>query len=117
MSRNSVAALKATAKQAQIFAALGDTTRLTLVKKLIDRDSHSISDLSTGTKITRQAVTKHLTVLEGVGLVSRAKKGRESLYSLDPEPLRTLQDYLAVIAAQWDEALNRLKSQLEEGEG
>lgn len=114
MSRNSAAAFRATEKQAQVFAALGDPTRLTLVKKLIDRDHHSISDLSAGSKMTRQAVTKHLTVLEGVGLVSRAKKGRESLYSLDPEPLRSIQEYLAVIAAQWDDALDRFKKMVEE---
>lgn len=98
---------------APIFAALGDSTRLSLVAKLIDGQPHSISDLASGTKITRQAITKHLTVLENVGLVSRFKDGRESLYELDPQPLKSIQEYLAVIANQWDDALVRLKKLVE----
>jgi DNA-binding transcriptional ArsR family regulator len=100
-------------ERAHVFAALGDPTRLTLVSKLMDRQPHSISTLTEGTKITRQAVTKHLTVLEGVGLVSKTRGGRESLYELDPKPLRSLQEYLEVIAAQWDEALQNLKAFVE----
>lgn len=107
-------ALRATENQARVFAALGDVTRLQLVKKLIDCEAHSISELSAGAKITRQAMTKHLTVLEGAGLVSREKRGRESLFSLDPEPLKAMQEYLAVIAEQWDGALDRLKYFVEE---
>lgn len=99
---------------AEIFAALGDSTRLSLVAKLIDCRPHSISSLTDGTKITRQAVTKHLTVLENVGLVSKIKEGRESLYELDPKPLESLQDYLAIISTQWDKALINLKNMLEE---
>ncbi len=96
-----------------MFAALGDPKRLALVTKLIDRKAHSISDLTAGTKITRQAVTKHLTVLEGVGLVSKVKDGRECLYELDPKPLKSVQEYLEVISAQWDDALQRLKAFVE----
>ena len=114
MSRNSTAALTTTKHQAHIFAALGDPTRLSLVTKLIDGEAHSISALSAGTKITRQAVTKHLSVLEGVGLVSKSKEGRESLYALDPKPLKSLQDYLDIISAQWDQSLQNLKSLVEE---
>src|SRR3954462_6012221 len=97
-------------QQAHIFAALGDPTRLSLVAKLIDGRPHSISTLTTGSKITRQAVTKHLTVLEKVGLVSKIKDGRESLYELDTKPLKSLQEYLKIIAAQWDKALHNLKT-------
>jgi DNA-binding transcriptional ArsR family regulator len=111
--RNSSVALKAE-YQAPIFAALGDPTRLSLVAKLIDRKPHSISTLTAGTKITRQAVTKHLTVLEDVGLVSKIKEGRESLYLLETKPLESLQEYLEVIASQWDHALHNLKSFVEE---
>ena len=114
MSRNSAASLKTTKQQAHVFAALGDPTRLSLVAKLIDGETHSISALSTGTKITRQAVTKHLTVLEAVGLVSKTKEGRESLYVLDPRPLMSLQEYLDIISMQWDETLQNLKSFVEE---
>lgn len=85
-----------------------------MVTKLIDRKPHSISMLTSGTKITRQAVTKHLMVLEGVGLVSKIKDGRESLYELDPKPLESLQEYLEVISKQWDHALNSLKAFVEE---
>jgi len=111
--RNSSAAFK-TEQQAHVFAALGDPTRLSLVAKLIDRKPHSISSLAAGSKITRQAVTKHLHVLEDVGLVSKIRDGRESLYELDTEPLESLREYLDVIAAQWDRALNNLKAFVEE---
>ena len=101
-------------KQAEVFAALGDRTRLSLVAKLVDGQPHSISTLTEGTNVTRQAITKHLTVLENVGLVAKSKDGRESLYLLEPEPLKSLQEYLDVIATQWDGALHRLKSLIEE---
>ena len=101
-------------KQAEVFAALGDRTRLSLVAKLVDGQPHSISTLTEGTNVTRQAITKHLTVLENVGLVTKSKDGRESLYLLEPEPLKSLQEYLDVIATQWDGALHRLKSLIEE---
>lgn len=110
--RNSSAALKAE-RQANIFAALGDPTRLSLVAKLIDGRAHSISTLTEGTKVTRQAITKHLTVLQNVGLVSSIREGRESLYELDPKPLESIQEYLEVIARQWDSALGDLKAFVE----
>lgn len=114
MSRSNASLALKTERQAQLFAALGDPTRLSLVTKLVDRRPHSIAALTEGTKISRQAVTKHLAVLEDVGLVSKVKDGRESLYELDPEPLASMQEYLEVIARQWDHALLRLKSFVEE---
>jgi len=114
LSRRSDSAALKTEQQANIFSALGDPTRLSLVAKLIDGKPHSISSLTAGTKVTRQAITKHLTVLENVGLVSSLKAGRESLYELDPKPLESLQEYLAIIAAQWDKALHNLKAFVEE---
>ncbi len=111
--RNNSAALKIQ-QQANAFAALGDPVRLSLVSKLNDGRPHSISELTVGTKITRQAVTKHLCVLENVGLVSKIKEGRESLYELDEKPLKSMQEYLNVIANQWDEALNNLRIFVEE---
>jgi DNA-binding transcriptional ArsR family regulator len=95
--------------QATIFAALGDPTRLSLVAKLIDGKSHSISALAADTHVTRQAITKHLRVLENVGIVTSLKAGRESLYVLDPKPLESVQEYLAIIAEEWDRSLNNLK--------
>lgn len=114
MSRRSSSLAYKIENQAHIFAALGDPTRLTLVTKLIDRKTHSISTLTEGSKISRQAVTKHLSVLENVGLVSKVKEGRESLYELDPKPLESLQHYLDMIASQWDQALVNLKKFVEE---
>ncbi len=83
-------------------------------QKLIDGEPHSISTLTEGSKLTRQAITKHLTVLESVGLVSKIKEGRESLYELDPKPLESLQEYLEIIASQWDKALRDLKAFVED---
>lgn len=85
-----------------------------MVAKLVDGKPHSISNLTTGTKVTRQAVTKHLSVLESVGLVSCVKIGRESLYELNPRPLESIQDYLEIIATQWDQSLKNLKAFVEE---
>lgn len=112
MRRNSSAA-RTIEYQAHLFAALGDPTRLSLVSKLIDGQPHSISTLAFGSKITRQAITKHLAVLKSVGLVSKVKEGRESLYELNPKPLESLQEYLDIVASQWDEALNSLKNFVE----
>jgi DNA-binding transcriptional ArsR family regulator len=114
-NRSSSSALKIE-YPAKVFAALGDPTRLALVEKLNDSQSHSISYLTEGTKITRQAVTRHLTVLEQTGLVSKIKDGRETLYVLDPKPLKSMQEYLEVISLQWDFALNNLKSFIEDQE-
>jgi DNA-binding transcriptional ArsR family regulator len=77
---------------------------------------HSISGLTEGTNITRQAVTRHLSVLEAVGLVTKLKAGRETLYELDGKPLRLMEKYLQTIASQWDRSLNDLKTFLEDEE-
>jgi DNA-binding transcriptional ArsR family regulator len=115
--RSTSAALSKGAKQqAHIFAALGDVTRLALVAKLNDGIPHSISTLSAGCKMSRQAVTKHLTVLEDVGLVSKVKEGRESLYALDPKPLHSIQEYLEIISRQWDHTLSNFAKFVEESE-
>ena len=114
MSRRNSSAAAKIESQAEIFAALGDSTRLSLVSKLIDGQSHSISSLAEGSKITRQAITKHLSVLEGIGLVTKVKEGRESLYELDPKPLKSLQEYLDIISSQWDVALRSLKQFVED---
>jgi DNA-binding transcriptional ArsR family regulator len=83
------------------------------VKTLSNGQPRSISQLTVGTRLTRQAVTKHLRVLEGVGIVHSVRTGRESLFQLDPEPIEESRRYLDLIAEQWDEALARLKSFVE----
>ena len=99
--------------RAAIFAALGDGTRLLLVARLSGGHPISISELTAGSNLTRQAITKHLHVLEDAGIVHSLRSGRESLFQLDPRPIEEVQNYLAQIAAQWDDALGRLKSFVE----
>lgn len=97
-------------RKAAVFAALGDETRLSLLSRLAGGRSRSIAELTEGTRLTRQAVTKHLRVLERVRIVHRARSGRESLYTLDPQPVDEMADYLKSISLQWDTALARLKA-------
>ena len=98
----------------RVFAALGDPTRLALLERLSERSPSSITDLAAGSEITRQAVTKHLEVLESAGLVSRAKEGRQSLFEYRAEPVADARAYLDAVGARWDEALARLKALVEE---
>ena len=98
---------------APIFAALGDETRLALVAKLSEGQQFSIAQLTEGTQLTRQAVTKHLRVLTNANIVRNVRSGRESLYELDPAPLREVRDYAEVVSSQWDHALGRLKAFVE----
>ena len=100
--------------QAPVFAALGDQTRLSLVAKLSGGQPHSISQLTKGSKLTRQAVTKHLRVLESAGIVHSVRAGRESLFELDPAPIAEMKEYLDFVSEQWDQALARLKSFIED---
>ncbi len=100
-------------ERAIIFAALGDETRLLLVGKLSRGRPRSISQLTEGSKLTRQAITKHLRVLEDVGIVHSARTGRESLYELDPKPMEEIREYLDRVSEQWDQALGRLKTFVE----
>jgi DNA-binding transcriptional ArsR family regulator len=100
--------------RAPVFAAFGDETRLALVSRLADGRPHSISELTTGTRLTRQAVTKHLRVLESVGVVRCARAGRERLFEFDPKPVEDLKEYLELVSEQWDQALARLKAFVED---
>ena len=96
-----------------MFAALGHETRLLLVAKLGAGQPRSISELTKGFKLTRQAITKHLRVLERSGVVHNVRRGRECLFALNPVPIRELRDYLELVSEQWDQALSRLKSFVE----
>ncbi|MGH2610342.1 MAG: ArsR/SmtB family transcription factor [Tepidiformaceae bacterium] len=98
---------------APLFAALGDETRLGLVARLSSEAAVSISGLTAGTGVTRQAVTKHLQVLEEVGLVRGSRRGRESLWQLEPRPLDVARAYLELISTRWDERIGRLVAHLE----
>jgi len=99
---------------APVFAALGDETRLALVTKLSGGQPRSISQLTKGSKLTRQAITKHLRVLESVGIVHSVHAGRESLFEFDPTPIEDMREYLDFVSKQWDHALTRLKSFVED---
>jgi DNA-binding transcriptional ArsR family regulator len=98
----------------QVFAALGDATRLSLVRKLSDGRQHSIAQLTDGSELSRQAVTKHLRVLESAGVVHSVRSGRESLFEFDPAPIQEVREYLDLVSRQWDQALMRLKSLVED---
>ncbi len=98
---------------APVFAALGHETRLSLVAMLCRGQPRSISQLTEGSRLTRQAVTKHLRVLETAGVVHSVRSGRESLFAFDPEPMQEIKKYLDLVSEQWDHALSRLKSFVE----
>ena len=100
--------------QAGVFAALGDETRLALVARLSDGQPCSISKLTVGSRLTRQAITKHLHVLEGAGLVRCVRRGREHRFQFVPEPIDGIKQYLEQVSHQWDQALGRLKSFVED---
>ncbi|MGH9710931.1 MAG: ArsR/SmtB family transcription factor [Candidatus Acidiferrales bacterium] len=110
-ARSSVDAKRQT--HAPIFAALGDETRLSLVAKLCGGQPRSISQLTEGSKLTRQAITKHLRVLESAQSVHSVRAGRESLFGFEPEPIKEIKRYLDLVSEQWDQALSRLKSFVE----
>jgi DNA-binding transcriptional ArsR family regulator len=95
------------ASAAPVFAALGDETRLKLVERLCQQGPASITRLSRDAPITRQAITKHLRVLQNAGLVRCSRRGRESYWELN-------QRHLALISAQWDDALGRLRRFVED---
>lgn len=104
---------RALQKSAPVFAALGDPTRLRLVAALCANGALSIAQLTPGTAVTRQAVTKHLEVLAGAGIVHDIRHGRERLWELQPSRIDEARRALDAIAAQWDQALARLKALVE----
>ena len=114
MSRALNAAAKLVADTAPLFAALGDETRLRLITRLCQEGPLSISRLSEGASITRQAVSKHLGTLEDAGLVQASQKGRERIYAFAPARLRAAQRYLDQVSAEWDSAIERLRAYVEE---
>jgi DNA-binding transcriptional ArsR family regulator len=84
-----------------------------LVAKLSRGQPYSISALTQGSRLSRQAVTKHLRVLQRAGIVRGSRQGRESLFRLDPQPIDKLRVYLGFVSEQWDQALDRLRTFVE----
>jgi DNA-binding transcriptional ArsR family regulator len=113
MSRKASSAAPRRRTYAPIFAALGDETRLAIVAKLSEGQHRSIAQLTQGTRLTRQAVTKHLRVLERARFVRSVRIGRENLFEFDPTPIRQVKEYADVVSEQWDKALARLKGFVE----
>lgn len=96
-----------------VFAALGEATRLRLVARLCEQGSMSIARLTAGAGVSRQAITKHLRVLERAGLVRSTPRGRERLWQLRQKRLGEAQHYLDLISQEWDRSLSRLKALVE----
>jgi DNA-binding transcriptional ArsR family regulator len=98
---------------APVFAALGDGTRLLLLSRLCDGRPKSIVELTRGTGLTRQGVSKHLAILEQARIVSSQRIGRESRYAIRPDTLIEARQYLERASQQWDEAVERLRRLVE----
>ena len=96
-----------------LFAALGDPTRLALVRRLSAGGALSVTALTAGTRISRQAVTKHLGVLARAGLVASERRGRERLWALAPGQIDEARRALEQISREWDHALGRLRRLVE----
>jgi DNA-binding transcriptional ArsR family regulator len=106
-------AARAWKESASVFAALGDETRLRVVARLCEAGPLSITRLTEGADVSRQAVTKHLRVLEDVGLVKGAREGRENVWQLEPRRLAEARRLLDAISKEWDDTLERLREFVE----
>ena len=96
-----------------IFAALADPTRRRVVEKLARGGTVTASGLAEQLPITRQAVAKHLTALQGAELVSATRVGRETHYKLRPQPLDEAAHWIQMVSAEWDDRLEALRRSLE----
>jgi DNA-binding transcriptional ArsR family regulator len=103
----------ATKGSAPLFAALGDKTRLWLVARLCDDGPMSVTRLTAGSNVTRQAISKHLRVMQEAGLVRSARHGRERVWQLERRRLEEARSYLGLISKQWDSVLSRLRDFVE----
>ncbi len=99
-------------REAAVFAALADPTRRQVVEALASRASATQTELAAELPVSRQAVSKHLAALEAAGLVVRARAGRETRFSLTPEPLADAASWMAEVGAAWDARLARLRRHL-----
>ena len=112
-SRATSASVAKLASAAPLFAALGDETRLELIARLCTHGPQSITRLTVGAHITRQAITKHLHALASAGVIRSQRDGRERIWQVQTKRLGEVRLYLAQISAQWDEALARLRAVVE----
>lgn len=101
-------------KPAPVFAALGCTTRLELLSRLSGGKDYSITELTDGLDLTRQAVTKHLQVLQAAGIVDSRRVGRESRFNIRTGPIVQAKDYLTRVSDQWDKSIARLRASVEQ---
>lgn len=101
------------AEPSALFAALGDATRLALLRRLSTEGALSVTQLTTGTRISRQAVSKHLGVLARAGLVESERQGRERMWALAPGRIHEARRALERISREWDDALGRLRNLVE----
>ena len=105
--------IRHTTSSAQLFAALGDETRLGLIARLCAKGPLSITELTAGSRVTRQGITKHLRVMERSGLAHCTRRGRETVWEVDQRSVDEAQRYLEQVSTQWDNALARLQAFVE----
>jgi len=97
-----------------VFNALGDPNRLRIVTRLCDGGPCSTAQVTQVMSVSRQAATKHLLLLEAVGLVSSERHGRERIWRIEPKPLSEASDYLTALSRRWDAAIDRLRAYVED---
>lgn len=100
--------------RAPVFDALGDPNRLRIITRLCDGGPCSTTEVTHAVSVTRQAATKHLVLLETVGLVSSQRRGRERIWRVQPEPLTDASEYLTGLSRRWDRAIDRLRAYVED---
>jgi DNA-binding transcriptional ArsR family regulator len=96
-----------------VFEALADPTRRSVIRALADEGPSTLADLTRQLPITRQAVAKHLVVLQDAGLVEGTGPVRGRRYTFTPRPLSDAMSWMVDVGAGWDERLARLKRQVE----
>jgi len=100
--------------KAPLFDALGDPNRLRIVTRLCDGGPCSTSQITQVVPVSRQAATKHLLLLEAVGLVSSQRNGRERIWRMQPRPLAEASQYLTALSQRWDRAIENLRTFVED---
>jgi len=100
--------------KAPLFDALGDPNRLRIVTRLCDGGPCSTSQITQVVPVSRQAATKHLLLLEAVGLVSSQRNGRERIWRMQPRPLAEASQYLTALSHRWDRAIENLRTFVED---
>jgi DNA-binding transcriptional ArsR family regulator len=98
-----------------VFNALGDPNRLRIITRLCDGGPCSTTEVTQVVSVSRQAATKHLVLLEAVGLVSSQRHGRERIWRMQPKPLTDASEYLTGLSRRWDRAIDRLRAYVEDG--